>query len=123
MIKFKYLYHKPTKSLIEYNEWLKVHKQNLNMMFIEQQFNPYTQETYTKEMNKYKYLPLDMLVSEDFEILYDSYFTEEELHNIDWELRHNCYSNQDNVLNKIRNYCSDMENIYYKTGKNNLNEV
>jgi len=72
MIKFNFLIHKATGTVIKYEEWLE-----------EVQKQPgITNRPVEKEISKgmiFNYKPKEALFSDGFEIIYDSEFTTEEL--------------------------------------------
>lgn len=72
MIKFNCLIHKQTRTIIKYVEWLEEVKkqQGITNQPVEKQIS---------EKEKLIYRPKQALFSDDFEIIYDSEFTMEEL--------------------------------------------
>lgn len=76
MIKFKYAIHKPTKTKIGYNYWKTVLDEKLLLYFNE--MSPvkfYNGVSYMGDVVKgiYKYKPIDILLSDDFEIIYETH--------------------------------------------------
>jgi hypothetical protein len=92
MIKFSTLIHKETGTVIKYEDWKKL--------------SPYDDKTYIDKNHSYS--DIEMLFSDDFEIIYDSDFTLEELRIL---FRGNQKYNEE-LMKKICKKISDKE--YYK---------
>lgn len=63
MIKFKYAIHRVTGIRVRYDEWLELHKNDKVLRFIE--------DGISKETESYVYEAKNILLSDDFEFVYD----------------------------------------------------
>ncbi|OSA95663.1 UNVERIFIED_ORG: hypothetical protein B2H93_04380 [Clostridium botulinum] len=77
MIKFKYAIHKDTQTLFTYEDWLKYKEFNTELWF-------------SVDNIKFKYKPIDIILSDDFEIIYDNGFTTNELKEMTWSIESSC---------------------------------
>ena len=85
MIKFKYAIHKQTKAVIPYETFLEYYRNNTNMLLSNQSFSEEMRTTIKPET--YFYSPIDILTSDDFEIIYDDILTYYEIGDILWRTR------------------------------------
>ena len=82
MIKFNVLIHKETGTIIQYADWLRFLKERTIYIWRE-----------NCSQGEWRYLPKEMLFSEDFEIVYEQDFTTAELiqlYGLSGELRMRC---------------------------------
>ena len=100
MIKFKYAIHKETQGLLTYNDWLKYLKSDYkNITFITRVSNINWETSFKKENTKrYTYKVEDVLISDDFEIIYDNEFSEAEYEQLYLSTN---YDLSDKILNKL----------------------
>lgn len=111
MIKFKALYHLPTGSVITYDRWLESYKQQQEIghtvyFNILQPLDPLMMrkvDNINKEdtPKKYRYAVMDLLTSDDFEILYSSSLTLEDWSSIHYYLHQNVYTTPQ-LLSKVQ---------------------
>ncbi|MEO2600969.1 hypothetical protein [Clostridium butyricum] len=103
MIKFKYAIHKETQVLLTYNDWLKYLKSNYdNIAFNTRVSNINWEISFQKEDTKrYAYKVEDVLISDDFEIIYDNEFTEAEYEQLYLSTRLDHYDLSHKILNKL----------------------
>ena len=83
MIKFKYAIHKQTKTVIPYETFLEYYRNNTNILLSNQSFSE-RMKAMTK-IETYLYRPIDILTSDDFEIIYDDILTYYEIGDILWK--------------------------------------
>lgn len=85
MIKFKYAIHKQTKTVIPYETFLEYYRNNTNMFLSNQSLSERMEVMIKPEA--YFYCPIDILTSDDFEIIYDNILTYYEIGDILWRTR------------------------------------
>lgn len=102
MVKFNRLIHKETGTVIKYEDWLKAVWDDLsiNVKFDNKLIKP-NSTVKAKEM----------LFSDDFEIIYDSEFTGEEL----WLIHCRC-GEDENLQYKVRDILKNRDELRYKYG-------
>lgn len=93
MIKFKYAIHKATQTLFTYKDWLKYKEFNAELWFSVEDF-------------KFKYSPIDIILSDDFNIIYDNGFTTEEIKEMMWSMDTSANDNKYTIIDKLnkKNY-------------------
>lgn len=99
MIKFTALIHKETGTVIKYEDW----KEKL------EKEHP-IKCTNKSRRNLWSYLPKEVLFSDDFEIIYESEFTTEELESINMAIGYFLDSYEGTGLHK--EYRKNAEDIY-----------
>ena len=109
MIKFKCAIHKQTKTVISYETFLEYYKNNTNMLFSNQSFSE-EMRTMTKT-ETYFYSPIDILTSDDFEIIYDNILTYYEIDDILWRTRLKEESEQ--LFTKLKDKRDEMLSLMY----------
>ena len=109
MIKFSYAIHKQTKTVIPYETFLEYYKNNTNMLFSNQSFSE-EMRTMTKT-ETYFYSPIDILTSDDFEIIYDDILTCYEIGDILWRTRLKEESEQ--LFTKLKDKRDEMLSLMY----------
>ena len=94
MIKFKYAIHKKTQVLLTYDDWLK---------YLKSDYENITFNTRVSNINlkRYTYKVKDVLMSDDFEIIYDNEFSEAEYEQLYLSTRLDHYDLSDKILNKL----------------------
>ena len=85
MIKFKCAIHKQTKTVIPYETFLEYYRNNTDMFLSNQSFSE-RMKAMTR-IETYLYRPIDILTSDDFEIIYDDILTYYEIGYILWKTR------------------------------------
>ena len=85
MIKFKYAIHNQTKTVIPYETFLEYYRNNTNMLLSNQSLSE-RMETMIKP-ETYFYSPIDILTSDDFDIIYDDILTYDEIDDILWRTK------------------------------------
>jgi hypothetical protein len=118
MIKFAYLIHKKTDKLISYNQWLEfLDKDKVDFYFQKpvKHSDDGLGNLYEVETNHYSYKPLEMLVNDDFDIIYTHEFTVTELKQIYnfTIMKSICGSD---LSNKISNLIDDRYKTEFKYG-------
>ena len=67
MIEFKFLIHKPTDTIIDYNKWLEfLDKGEVELFIRKPKIFQQTTTNYEYEDFRYKYNPKEMIFSDDF---------------------------------------------------------
>ncbi|MEX0083174.1 hypothetical protein AB2T90_12135 [Clostridium butyricum] len=116
MIKFKYAIHKETQGLLTYNDWLKYLKSDYkNITFITRVSNINWETSFKKENTKrYTYKVEDVLISDDFEIIYDydNEFSEAEYEQLYLITRFDHYDLFDKILNKLHKIINSIKNRF-----------
>lgn len=79
MIKFSYAIHKQTKTVIPYETFLEYYRNNTNMLLSNQSLSERMEVMIKPET--YFYSPIDILTSDDFEIIYDSFLSMDDIIN------------------------------------------
>ena len=101
MIKFKYAIHKPTQTLFTYEDWLKNKDDTRNWHIKSEDFD-------------IKFKMNDILFSDDFEIIYDNEFTEEEYERLYSNIAELFGCNE--LSNKIEDKLNSINDLKYKFG-------
>ncbi|MBY6838664.1 hypothetical protein [Clostridium botulinum] len=103
MVKFKYAIHKETQILFTYGDWLKYKEFNAELWF-------------SVENVKFKYNPIDIILSNDFEIIYDNGFTTEELKEMMWNMDTSANDNKYKIIDKLAKEIKTRYNIEQRFG-------
>ena len=117
MIEFKYAIHKPTKTIIKYEDWLKAFDENKTLSFkkiLPVNFNK-TIEEMTNEI--YKYKPITLLTSESFEFVYNDDFTRNDYFEMINLLIGNPFFQDTELLEKIHDKIEEIDELEYKYGR------
>jgi hypothetical protein len=85
MIKFRYAMHKETKNVITYENWLELYSNKQSIYLykvlpinnIDKYFDSEKDSLYNIDKNRYN--SIEIIMSDDFEVIYDNLFTKEEL--------------------------------------------
>ena len=109
MIKFSYAIHKQTKTVIPYETFLEYYRNNTNMLFSNQSFSE-EMRTMTKT-ETYFYSPIDILTSDDFEIIYDDILTYYEIDDVLWRTR--LREENEQLFYKLRDKSEEMLSLMY----------
>ena len=109
MIKFKYAIHKQTKAVIPYETFLEYYKNNTDILLSNQSFSE-EMRTITKT-ETYYYSPIDILTSDDFEIIYDDILTCYEIGDILWRTR--LREENEQLFYKLRDKSEEMLSLMY----------
>ena len=109
MIKFKCAIHKQTKTVIPYETFLEYYRNNTNMLFSNQSFSE-EMRTMTKT-ETYFYSPIDILTSDDFEIIYDNILTYDEIGDILWGTR--LKEENERLFYKLKDKSDEMLSLMY----------
>lgn len=103
MIKFKYAIHKATQTLFTYEDWLKYKEFNTELWF-------------SVEDIKFKYSPIDIILSDDFNIIYDNGFTTEEIKEMMWSMDTSANDNKYKIIDKLAKEIKTRYNIEQRFG-------
>ena len=106
MIKFSYAIHKQTKTVIPYETFLEYYRNNTNMFLSNQDFLD-----SREGMGWYQYSPIDILTSDDFEIIYDDILTYYEIGDILWRTR--LREENEQLFYKLRDKSEEMLSLMY----------
>lgn len=98
MIKFKYAIHKVTQTLFTYEDWLKYKEFNTELWF-------------SVEDIKFKYSPIDIILSDDFKIIYDNGFSTDELRQMMWSVESSCNYDKYEIIDKLNKEIKTRYNI------------
>ena len=109
MIKFKCAIHKQTKTVIPYETFLEYYRNNTNMLLSNQSFSE-EMRTITKP-ETYFYSPIDILTSDDFEIIYDDILTYYEIDDVLWRTR--LREENEQLFYKLRDKSEEMLSLMY----------
>ena len=109
MIKFKYAIHKQTKTVIPYETFLEYYRNNTNMFFSNQSLSERMEAMIKTET--YFYSPIDILTSDDFEIIYDDILTYHEIGDILWRTR--LKEENEQLFYKLRDKSEEMLSLMY----------
>ena len=109
MIKFKYAIHKQTKAVIPYETFLEYYRNNTNMLFSNQSLSERMEVMIKPET--YFYSPIDILTSDDFEIIYDDILTYYEIGDILWGTR--LKEENERLFYKLRDKSDEMLSLMY----------
>lgn len=103
MIKFKYAIHKETQVLLTYDDWLKYLKSDYdNIAFNTRVLNINWESSFRKkDLKRYTYKVKDVLISDDFEIIYNNEFTEAEYEQLYLSTKLDHYDLSNKILNKL----------------------
>ena len=109
MIKFKYAIHKQTKTVIPYETFLEYYRNNTDMFLSNQSFSE-RMKAMTK-IETYLYRPIDILTSDDFEIIYDDILTYYEIGDILWKTE--LKEENEQLFTKLRDKSEKMLSLMY----------
>jgi hypothetical protein len=102
MIEFKYDIHKKTRNILKYKDWLNGFNNNLKFTFWNYLNGVAYKDTYNYETDKYDYYAKDIIFSDDFELIYDSKVTKEELQELIFLIRKDPFSGYNQRLINIK---------------------
>ena len=108
VIKFKYAIHKETKTVIPYETFLERYNENREI------YLPISNQDFLDSregMGWYQYSPIDILTSDDFEIIYDNILTYYEIGDILWGTR--LKEENEQLFTKLRNKSEEMLSLMY----------
>lgn len=109
MIKFKCAIHKQTKAVIPYETFLECYKNNMIVFFSNQSFSEEMGTIAKTEINSCR--PIDILTSDDFEIIYDDILTYSEIGDILWRTR--LKEENERLFYKLRDRSEKMLSLMY----------
>ena len=109
MIKFKCAIHKQTKTVIPYETFLEYYRNNTDMFLSNQSFSE-RMKAMTK-IETYLYRPIDILTSDDFEIIYDDILTYYEIGYILWKTE--LKEENEQLFTKLRDKSEKMLSLMY----------
>ena len=109
MIKFSYAIHKQTKTVIPYETFLEYYRNNTNMFLSNQSLSERMEVMIKPET--YFYCPVDILTSDDFEIIYDDILTYYEIGDILWRTR--LREEYERLFYKLRDKRDEMLSLMY----------
>lgn len=109
MIKFKYAIHKQTKAVIPYETFLECYKNNMVVFFSNQSFSEVMGAITKPEINYCR--PIDILTSDDFEIIYDDILTYYEIGDILWKTE--LKEENEQLFYKLRDKSDEMLSLMY----------
>ena len=109
MIKFKCAIHKQTKTVIPYETFLEYYRNNTDMFLSNQSFSE-RMKAMTK-IETYLYRPIDILTSDDFEIIYDDILTYYEIGDILWKTE--LKEENEQLFTKLRDKSEKMLSLMY----------
>ena len=109
VIKFKYAIHKQTKTVIPYETFLEYYRNNTDMFLSNQSFSE-RMKAMTK-IETYLYRPIDILTSDDFEIIYDDILTYYEIGDILWKTE--LKEENEQLFTKLRDKSEKMLSLMY----------
>ena len=109
MIKFKCAIHKQTKAVIPYETFLEYYRNNTNMLLSNQ--SPSERMEVMIKPETYFYSPIDILISDDFEIIYDDILTCYEIGDILWRTR--LKEENEQLFYKLRDKREEMLSLMY----------
>lgn len=117
MIEFKYVIHKPTKTIIKYEDWLKAFDENKTLSFkkiLPVNFNKTIKEVASEV---YKYKPINILPSDSFEFVYNDDFTRNDYFEMINLLIGNPFFQDTELLEKIHDKIEEIDELEYKYGR------
>ena len=109
MIKFKCAIHKQTKAVIPYETFLEYYRNNTDILLSNQSFSE-RMKAMTR-IETYFYSPIDILISDDFEIIYDDILTYYEIGDILWGTR--LREENEQLFYKLRDKSEEMLSLMY----------
>lgn len=117
MVEFKYAIHKKTGQIVSYEDWKKG-LENPNTIFttisIKHWKNP-------KKLECWDYRPMDIILKDDFEIVYNDDFTLEDYINIDIALNNDGFyyfgETTYNPIKKVENKIKEYKDFEIKYGR------
>ena len=109
MIKFKCAIHKQTKTVIPYETFLEYYRNNTDICFSNQSFSE-RMKAMTR-IETYFCRPIDILTSDDFEIIYDDILTYYEIGYILWKTR--LREENEQLFTKLRDKSEKMLSLMY----------
>ena len=108
VIKFKYAIHKETKTVIPYETFLERYNENREI------YLPISNQDFLdcrEGMGWYQYSPIDILTSDDFEIIYDNILTYYEIGDILWRTK--LKEENEQLFTKLRDKSEEMLSLMY----------
>ena len=109
MIKFKCAIHKQTKTVIPYETFLEYYRNNTDILLSNQSFSE--EMGVMTKTETYFYRSIDILTSDDFEIIYDDILTYDEIGDILWRTR--LKEENERLFYKLRDKSEEMLSLMY----------
>ena len=117
MIKFKCAIHKKTGQIISYEDW-QMALDKPNTIFISFSTRHWRDP---RKLERWDYRPLDIILSDDFEIIQDDDFNLNDYIAIDIALSkdntHFCFGEEDSLFKKIQNKINSLNDFECKYGR------
>ncbi|NFH00724.1 hypothetical protein FC831_10435 [Clostridium botulinum] len=114
--KFKYAIHKDAQTLFTYEDWLQLMKENKNIIRICKFEASCDRYDYLDKPNTISYKPIDIVLSNDFEIIYDNGFTTNELKEMMWSMDTSANDNKYTIIDKLDKEIKARHNIEQRFG-------
>ena len=109
MIKFKCAIHKQTKTVIPYETFLEYYRNNTDIFLSNQSFSE-RMKAMTR-IETYSYRPIEIIMGDDFEIIYDNILTHDEIGDILWRTR--LKEENERLFYKLRDKSEEMLCLMY----------